>query len=260
MVSTSPTGVGEEWIPTLAAAGFDYAEIALAETVRLNPATRRQIKDALTQHGLRAETMNNFFPRTLRLTGSNIDKAAIQAYVDEALEVAAGMGAEIIVFGSGPAKHVPEGFPMEAAYRQVVDLLQTIGPKAKAKNLTIVIEPLRQFECNLINTFAEGVQLARDVGHEAVRVLVDYYHLTVENEPLEHIIKDGRTFLRHAHYAKPAGRVYPTPATIEPADRNFFRALNAAGYDQRVSVEAYTDDYGRAAAPARETMRQLSAD
>lgn len=69
-------------------------------------------------------------------------------YVEKALYRASQLGVEFIVFGSGPAKAVPEGFPMEVAWKQLVDLLRVMDTAAKKHSITIVIESLRKQECN----------------------------------------------------------------------------------------------------------------
>ncbi len=74
----------------------------------------------------------------------------------EKLSKAREMGTQILVFGSGPAKNIPEGFPFQKGYEQIVNLLREISRPARECGITIVIEPLRKEECNIINTFEEG--------------------------------------------------------------------------------------------------------
>ena len=94
----------------------------------------------------------------------------------------------------------------------------------------------------MINTFEEGCRLASDVNHKSVRVLVDFYHMTIEKEPLIHLEQKGREYLRHVHFANPNGRVYP--GTLQEADYiPFFQVLKKIGYNHRISCEAYTDNY-----------------
>ena len=95
----------------------------------------------------------------------------ILGYVEKALKRAKALGVSNVVFGSGGAKNVPEGFPIEQGYEQIVTLLKRIAPVASGYGITIVIEPLRKAECNLINTFEEGCRLAKDVNDPAIRVL-----------------------------------------------------------------------------------------
>lgn len=249
MVAREPDGTGVEHIQDLARAGYGYAELPLAELMQLSEAGFAQALERLDAAGIPCEACNNFFPGSMRLTGPAVDEEAVLAYAERALERASRLGARIVVFGSGGAKQVPPGFPLEKGYGQVVSLLQKIGPLAAQAGITIAIEPLRRAECNLINTFAEGCRLMRDVGHSSVGVLVDYYHLCEEKEPLSHLLDMGPQNLVHVHFAYGQGRTYPTLAQ-SAACKPFFEALKAIGYAGRISMEAYSKDFRADAAKA----------
>ncbi|MEA4966072.1 MAG: sugar phosphate isomerase/epimerase family protein [Oscillospiraceae bacterium] len=250
MVAAGPDGTGYEHLRALRDCGFDYAELPLAEMMAMSEADFAALHMALRQTGIPCEVCNNFFPKTARLTGPNEDWAALR-YAEAALGRASLLGAKVVVFGSGAAKQVPAGFPLERGYEQVVRLLRGIGPMAAARGITIAIEPLRQAECNLINTFREGCRLADDVAHPAVRVLVDFYHMTAERESPDVLRTLGPGHLAHVHFANPNGRVYPAGA--EEADyAPFFAALRAVPYDGRISCEAYAGRFADDAAAARQ--------
>lgn len=239
MVSTQPDGTGIEWVETLAKAGFDYVELPAAQMAALDDDTFSALRDRVKAAGIPCETSNNFFPVTMHLTGPDVNMPAVLAYVESTLTRLEELGVQYLVFGSGPAKQVPDGWPLQEGYAQVVQLLKIIAPIAAKHRITIVIEPLRKAECNLINTFAEGVQLAKDVDDPSVLVLVDFYHLYVEKEPVQHLLDDGREFLRHVHFANPIGRVMPT-VTDDVDYVPFVNALKEVGYDLHVSCEAYS--------------------
>jgi D-psicose/D-tagatose/L-ribulose 3-epimerase len=246
MIARTSDGIGLEFIEKLSEIGFDYAELPLAEMMALSDDDFSKLKERVKKSGIACETCNNFFPKTVRLTGKDVDMETVMQYVEKALSRARELEVERLVFGSGGAKNVPDGFPMEEGYKQVVELLKKINPIAKEKGITIVIEPLRKAECNLINTFEEGCQLAKDVDGDNVKVLVDFYHLTEEKEPVEHLLKYGNEYLQHVHFAYPKGRIYPSD--INEADYGpFIRALNEIRYDLRISCEAYTDNFEESA-------------
>lgn len=257
MVAEHEDRTGIEHLPELSRRGYDYVELPLAEMMELSGEEfERLVADRLREYHMACETCNNFFPGTVRLTGEGVDLEAVMCYVREALARASSLGVQYVVFGSGKAKNVPEGYSMEEGRRQVVELLRRIGPVAEENGITIVIEPLRRQECNLINTFEEGCRLAEDTGHEHVKVLVDFYHLTEEKEPVEHLLKWGREYLRHVHFANPAGRVYP--AEMGEADYGpFFDALREIGYDERISCEAYAGDFPAQAEKALRFLKEF---
>ena len=72
--------------------------------------------------GLKCEACNNFFPANIRLTGDAADYSKIEEYLDKALGRAADLGVKVIVFGSPMSKNIPEGFPMDKAWSQLVEL------------------------------------------------------------------------------------------------------------------------------------------
>lgn len=249
MIAEGADGTGIEFLEQLVACGYDYAELPLAQMMDLSEDEFGKLKHCVDTSGVNCEVCNNFFPTGYRLTGPDADMEANLNYAAEALERAHRLGVKYVVFGSGPAKNVPDGFPLEQGYQQVVSLLQQVNDIAHNLDITIVIEPLRRQECNLINTFEEGCRLARAVDRENVKVLVDFYHLTEEKEPVEHLLKEGKEYLRHVHFARPDGRVYPE-SIEEETYQPFIDALKAISYDGRVSCEAYTHDYGVSAPKA----------
>jgi D-psicose/D-tagatose/L-ribulose 3-epimerase len=242
MVSTKPDGTGFEFIKSLAEIGFDYAELPLAEMTAMTEEDFDFVKTTLKENNIRCECCNNFFPKTVRLTGPEIDMEAILLYVEKSLGRASELNVKNVVFGSGGAKNVPQGFPLEDGYWQIVSLLKRIAPIAFRHNISIVIEPLRKVECNLINTFKEGCQLAQDVNDPSVKVLVDYYHMRVEDEPVQHIAELGKEYLRHIHFAQTNGRIYP--ASIQEDNYlPFINVLKEIGYNERISCEAYSTNF-----------------
>ncbi len=242
MNAAGPDGTGIEAIEQVAAMGYDYVELPLAESAQLSEAEFSRLLARVKAAGIRCETCNNFFPKTMRLTGAQADHEGALAYAQAALDRAKRLGASVVVFGSGPAKNVPEGFPLDEGFRQVVALLKQIAPLAEERGITIAIEPLRRAECNLINSFEEGCRLAEAVDHPHVRVLVDYYHFMTEQEPVSHLLDEGRNYLHHTHFARVEGCSFPKDASEDAGYRPYFDALRAVGYDARISLEAYSPD------------------
>jgi D-psicose/D-tagatose/L-ribulose 3-epimerase len=243
MVSSAPDGIGIEHLHELSEAGYDYVELPLAEMMRLDDSEFNVIKETLENEKIICDVCNNLFPKTMRLTGPLPDSnGKIAEYVEKSLGRVAQLKGQKVVFGSGGAKNVPEGFAIERGYEQIVSLLKSIAKTAKSNNITVVIEPLRKAECNLINTFDEGCRLAEAVDEKNIRVLVDYYHFCEEEEPITNLLRDGKKYLRHIHFAKPEGRRYPFCGDRHDYSR-FINAVKELGYNDTLSCEAYSEDY-----------------
>lgn len=240
LLGIKPGTAGEDHVELLAEAGFDYLEVPLAEASALSDADFMGLISRINASGIRCEACNNFLPKTLRLTGLKADLDTALKYVEKALQRAEELGAEVVVFGSPPAKNLPEGFPYQNGFLQLVEFLQRVDPIAARHGITIAIEPISRPEANIINTFDEGCRLAEAADCGNVKVLVDYFHLANEHEKFDILITHGKQYLRHVHFASPMGRVFPKKLLEDPGYEPFFKTLRRIGYDGRISVEAFS--------------------
>jgi sugar phosphate isomerase/epimerase len=235
-------------------AGFDYVELATSEIAGLSDAAFEQAATHIRQAGISTPAANLFLPATVKVTGAAIDQAQQMAYVRKAFARLSRLGTQIVVFGSGGARMVPEGFPKDRAFQQLVEFGRRIAPEARAHGITIAIEPLRHEETNIINSAAEGLELVNAIGDANFQLMIDFYHLSSEKEDPAIIGRAG-AHIRHLHMANPAGRVFPR--RWEEYDyAPFFAALKQIGYGQRISVEASTKDLPADAPVAIALLRQ----
>ena len=257
MISPSADPVGIEIVEALAEIGYDYIELSLSDLAALSETAFASLVERVNRSGIRCEACNNFFPRRIPLTGDQARLNHALAYAADAMDRAARIGAETIVFGSAGAKNVPVGFPVDAAWRQIVELLQHLGPMAASRGLTLAIEPINRQEANIVTLAAEGLRLAREVNHPRVQLLVDYYHLMMEKEDFG-ILAEAGPALRHLHFAKVKGRGFPD--RMEDEYPRFFRRLQQIGYAQRCSIEAYTANFATDAWQTLTLLKQLVSD
>jgi D-psicose/D-tagatose/L-ribulose 3-epimerase len=231
---------GLKGVPAAKAAGFDYVELATTEVAALSDVDFAAAARALGEVGLTTPVTNLFLPATLKVTGPQIDKDAQTTYVGQAFDRLARLGVSLVVFGSGGARRVPDGFARDEAFAQLVDFSRRAARLARTRNITIAVEPLRRQETNIINSAAEGLELVEAVGDGAFQLMVDFYHLASEHESPDIVVR-AREHLRHIHMANPNGRVFPL-AWDEFDYEPFFANLRRIGYDRRISVEASTQD------------------
>jgi len=222
------------------AAGFDYVELSATEIAGLSDADFDAEAARIKALGIATPVANLFLPGTLKVTGPQIDAEVQLAHVRKALSRLAKLGTEIVVFGSGGARRVPDGFAKDEAFKQLVDFGRRAATEARTHGITITIEPLRKQETNIINSAAEGLELVKAIDHPNFQLMIDFYHLASEQVDPAIVIK-GKDHLRHLHVANPIGRVFPQK--WEEFDYGpFFAALNAIGYDKRISMEGSTTD------------------
>jgi sugar phosphate isomerase/epimerase len=248
-------------IDTIAAAGFDYIEPALSQLVALDPDALASARATIAASRIHVETMNWFLPGTdIKLTGPQVDRAQIRAYLEKSLALAESFGAKVIVFGSPGARSVPDGFPHDKAWEQLKDFLRMCGEVIQAHDygMVIGIEALRKPESNIVNSVAEALKLAREVNHPKIRIIVDFYHLTFEHENPD-VILGGRDMIVHLQIADPRERTFPVSDTGEPRYRQFFTNLRKIGYHGRISVEANSDNVEADAKPSLAFLKKMAA-
>jgi sugar phosphate isomerase/epimerase len=223
------------------AAGFDYAELGTTEIAALADADFEQAVRQITRVGLPVPVANLFLPGTLKVTGPQVDPDQQMAYVRKAFARLSRIGTQVVVFGSGGARRVPDGFSREEAFKQLTDFGRRIAPEAQARGITMAIEPLRRAETNIINSAAEGLELVNAINHPNFQLMIDFYHLASENEDPEIVLRAG-AHIRHLHTANPKGRVFPVDWN-EFDYAPFFANLRKIHYDKRISVEGSATDF-----------------
>ena len=250
--------VGLKGLEAAKAAGFDYVELGTTELTALSDADFEAAVAQAKAVGIPTPNANLFLPGSLKLTGREAATPEQQmAYVTKAFTRLERLGVKILCFGSGGARRVPDGFSKDEAFNQLVAFGKRIAPEAKAHGITVVIEPLRQQETNIINTAAEGFALVKAVAHPNFELLVDFYHLASEHEDPK-IMVEAKDHLRHLHMANPQGRVFPL-AWDEFDYAPFFATLRSIGYSGRLSIEASTPDLPAQAPRTIALMRKAFA-
>ena len=236
------------------AAGFDYLELGTSEIAALSEEEFEKTVAHIKELGLPVPVTNLFLPAALKVTGPQTNRDEQMAYVKKAFARLSRLGTGIVVFGSGGARRVPDGFSKEDAFKQLVEFGKRIAPEARAQGLTIAIEPLRREETNIINSAAEGLELVQAVADPNFQLMVDFYHLASEKEDPEIVVR-AREHIRHLHMANPQGRVFPL-AWDEYDYAPFFAKLREIGYDKRISVEASAKDFASEAPQAIALLRR----
>jgi D-psicose/D-tagatose/L-ribulose 3-epimerase len=236
------------------AAGFDYVELGTSEIAGLSDADFQEAAARIRRAGVQVPVTNLFLPAAIKVTGPAIDRDRQMAYVRQAFARLSEIGTTTVVFGSGGARTVPEGFSKKQAFQQLVEFGRRIAPEARTRGMTIAIEPLRPQETNIINSAEEGLALVTAIADPNFQLMIDFYHLaSVKEDPA--IIVRARDHIVHLHMANPEGRVFPRAAE-EYNYAPFFAALRTIGYDKRISVEASTKALTTDSPPAIALLRR----
>ncbi len=249
-----------EDIKTAAKAGFDYIECGFSGLSRCSDEEYEAFAAALSENNIKCEAANGFLPRDYKVVGDEFDEEKVAAYIEKGMARGAKVGLKVVVFGSGKARAVPEGTSFAEAYKQLVYFLGEVAAPIAAKyGVTVVTEPLRKDESNIIHTIKEGVMLGASTGRDNVAGLGDIYHMVGAGDTYDDV-RELKGSILHSHISNPNGRngknrVYPADAD-EFDYKGFIAALEFAGCP-RCSVEAGCDDFAREAPIAAGILKGL---
>jgi len=122
-------------------------------------------------------------------------------------------------------------------------------------SVKLVIEPINRYETDLVNTVGSGVELMQRVNKKNVGLLLDTFHMNIEEPSMAQSIVDAGEHLFHFHVAD-SNRWYPGAGHIDFAE--LLRTLTAVGYQGFVSAEMMPfPDPDTAAIKTIEYMRKL---
>ena len=257
MLGSIEDPIGRSAISAIKSIGFDYIELPLAQITELSDATFRELVQLLKDIGLPCYACNNLFPVNFQLTGPGINRSGINSYVEKAFQRVAELGAKTVVFGSGKARNVPSGYPMEKANQDLVVLLKDIAKIANSYGIVIAIESLNSTECNILNHLTECYNLARVVSDANVQVLLDTYHMQLMGDNLSEL-DSMMEMVAHVHVSDPPERTFPRIQNLQYYE-HLMHALCAISGVKTISIEGYTHSFEQDSSEALYFLRRIGS-
>lgn len=227
----------EVLIPQLAAWGFDVAEIAVEQPGQWDPSTTAAL---LEEHGLGA-TVCAVMPdgRDLTVTDGEV-VADTQAYLRACIDAAAEVGSGVV----GGPMYAPVGrtwrlSPSERdeTLTRLADALRPVAEYAQQAQVQLAVEPLNRFETSLINTTAQGLDLVDRVGSPACGLLLDTFHMNIEERDIPAALRAAGSSLAHVQVcANDRG----APGADHLDWQGIAAALRDVDYTRPICIESFT--------------------
>jgi D-psicose/D-tagatose/L-ribulose 3-epimerase len=225
--------------PKIKSMGYDAVEIPVEYPEKIDA---RKVKEALHNCGLNAIVCGAFGPgRDL----THDDPAVHQdcfAYITQCLDLCNAWGTDFFAgpmySAVGKARMVsPEQRKME--WERAVSNIYKVCELAKARGLSLALEPLNRFESDLVNTARDVMQLVADVNHPSAKVLLDGFHMAIEERDLEAAVVTVGDKLIHLQVSE---NYRGTPGTGQTPWQSLRNGLNKINYQGTVSIESFTPE------------------
>lgn len=183
-----------------ARAGFDGVEIFPGHADDLDGLV---LRDLLEAHGLKLAAMGTgagWVRRKLTLTDPDPHlRMCARDFAAAIVDFAGGFGAPAII-GSMQGR-VAEGVGREEALGWLKEELDQLGPRAHALEVPLLFEPLNRYETNLFNTVDEVLEFLPTLRTRNVRLLLDLFHMNIEEADVAGAIRRAGPLLGHLHFA-----------------------------------------------------------
>jgi 2-dehydrotetronate isomerase len=157
-------------------------------------------------------------------------EAQARASIDEALAYAAEIGAGRVHvmagFAAGPDAHA--AFLSNLAYA-----CETAAPLG----IGILIEPLNRYDAPgyFLKTTAQATAIMDEVGHDALRLMFDCYHVQLTEGDLTHRLRDLLPRIGHIQFASVPDRGAPDHGEVDYA--YIFEVIAQLGHDGPLGAE-----------------------
>jgi sugar phosphate isomerase/epimerase len=212
--------------------GWDYIEVPAKEL----------LQQEVERSPLPVLAANLLVPPALKITGPDVRPDELFGHLSRVIDRASQLGVKVLVFGSGGARNVPEGFDRNEGIEQLFSFCRRAADMAAKANVLIALEHLNSGECNIVKSVVEATLCVDVVDKPSFGLLLDTYHYWVEDEPMPYVeVAAKLRGFRHMHVADKDGRVPPGESKTSNY-RPLFRILKSSGYDSRISVEGNFPD------------------
>ena len=232
-------------IPLVKKSGLDILEVSMATILPLSLEKRHEIRRAAADNhliltangGPSAEFDVSADSASTREKGVEFCKQMLQAVADIGAQLLCGINYSLWL------RH-PQNLLTAGEKKRIWDLsvgsMQKIMPTAEALGIQYCFEIVNRFEGFLLNTAEEGSRFVRDVGSANAKILLDTYHMNIEENNLFHALRFAMRegILGHLHVGESNRRV-PGIGESHFQWRTLFNTIREIEYQGHIVMEPF---------------------
>lgn len=225
--------------PKIKKMGYDLVEIPVEDPDLINGEV---VKMALKDYGLQAVVCGAFGP-TKDLTHE--DTAVHQNcfdYIEKCFQLCNLWEVEFLAgpmyAAVGKARMLPKE-ERKLEWDLAVRNIAQVCTMAQDYGVSIALEPLNRFESDMINTAEDVMRFIGDVNHSNAKVLLDGFHMTIEERNIAEAIKTVGDKLIHVQVSENHRGI---PGTGLTPWFDFADGLKAIDYKGAIVIESFTPE------------------
>lgn len=182
--------------------GFDVLEINAGTIAALGADEKKRLKDTAAETGINMSCCIGLPPSsdlassdiTVRQAGINHLNRIGDAMVECGIDRLSG-----IIYSNWPGSFEDRGVTKQQAWDWSVASMKEAIKKAEDLGLIYNVEVVNRFEQFLMNTADEGVAYVKEVGSTHLKILLDTFHMNIEEDTIGGAIETTGEYLGHLH-------------------------------------------------------------
>ncbi|MDK3160718.1 sugar phosphate isomerase/epimerase [Anaerolineae bacterium CFX9] len=239
-VWTSPLTTDElrRLAPMVKTMGFDWIELPLEG---LNDFDYRAAGEIVADHGLGVSMCAAMGPDRDLIHEDEAIRENGMAYIRHCVDAVKSAGGTNLV---GPIYSAVGRVWQQTADERAKDVdllvkqLSELAAYAGDRGVILCIEPLNRFETSFINTAAQALEVIYRVDHPSCKIMLDTFHMNIEEKSLGAAIRAVGPHLLHFHACE-NDRGAPGSGNVTWND--VAQALREINYDGPVVIESFTN-------------------
>jgi sugar phosphate isomerase/epimerase len=250
------SGTFAERLQKAAQLGYDGIELLPARPGELDG---REIRIQVSSQGLEVAAIGSgaiylVDKLTLLATDPEIGRQA-KIRLHDLIDFAAAVESPLVTIGGFRGKLAWAGGPETRT--ELIDILGEAAETAASHGIRLVLEPLNRYETDILYNTSESLALIEEIGHPHLGLLLDTYHVNIEEASLYDCFRQAMAAGRlwHVHLGD-NNRLPPGQGHLDFA--GIVSTLRETGYQDYLSAELLPrPDPDAAAAATIEHMRQI---
>lgn len=227
-----------EMINRLADIGFDVIEISADHLYHMSDVEISRMKAEGIKRNMEFST-NSGPAREYDLASSReeVRKNGI-CYFNKIFENMSKLGSKVLVgaiYSFWPADY--SEMDKDAAWERSIACLQELSKTADRYDITIALEVLNRNETYILTDCEEAIEYVKRVGGDRVKILLDTYHMNIEEDNMYDAIRKADHLLAHVHVGECNRKLPGMNNSIDWPE--FGKALRDINYDHYVVMEPF---------------------
>lgn len=233
----------EYYVDKVARLGFDILEVGAAPLSDYTPGQIQSLRNCAEKNGIQLTAgYGPTYDHNMGSSDPSVVKNAVEWY-KRLFDVMAQLDMHLI--GGALYSYWPVNFEnvhKTEDWKRSVEGMQTLAPIAKQYDINLGMEVLNRFESHILNTAEEGVSFVTEVAQDNVKVMLDTFHMNIEETSIADAIRTAGSLLGHLHTGE-CNRMVPGKGRIPW--REIGEALRDIQYDGTVVMEPFVSMGGQ---------------